>query len=165
MGAMVLLLHELPDGSAHFDWMLQRPDESPGLLTFRLNTRHLPIAPGRPASFPAERLPDHRKMYLDYTGPVGGPLAAGVPADRGHIRPGGAGVPPVAHGIPADRGFVRPLRSGTCTILTETPDLIELVAYFDGDAPLRWTARPAPIPAGRQPPVCPVWHFSLGTPG
>jgi hypothetical protein len=145
MGAMVLLLHELPDGSAHLDWMLQRPDKSSGLLTFRLNIGDLPIVPpgGGPRSIPAERLADHRAVYLDYTGPVGGPLSGTDAVDRGHVRR---------------------LRRGTCTILTETADLIELEARFEGEEPGRWRGRPALLDSGWQPPPNPLWSFSLVSP-
>ena len=145
MGAMVLLRHELPDGSAHLDWMLQRADEAAGLLTFRLSIPHLPIVSPEGGnglrSIPAERLPDHRTMYLDYSGPVGGPSKGG-----------------------AARGFVRRVHSGSCTILTETADLIEFEARFDGDEPGRWVAHPAPLKPGEHPPPNPLWHFSLATP-
>jgi hypothetical protein len=66
MGRAVLLEHVLPDGSAHFDWMIQRP-EGIGLISFRVAGRiDLPGVEG----FNAQRLPDHRDAYLDYQGPV-----------------------------------------------------------------------------------------------
>jgi hypothetical protein len=80
MGTAVVLLHRLPDGSSHFDLLLQRPPPpglgpslpttSPSLLiSFRTTIR-----PDRPPpwSIPAERLPDHRPLYLDFEGPVSG---------------------------------------------------------------------------------------------
>ena len=65
MGRAVLLRHELPDGSAHFDWMIQRAG---GLVTFRVSER-IDLGLG---GFRAERLPDHREAYLEYEGPVSG---------------------------------------------------------------------------------------------
>ncbi|MCC6659431.1 MAG: hypothetical protein IT437_00960 [Phycisphaerales bacterium] len=72
MAATVLLRHDTPDGSAHWDWMIQRLGG--GLTTFRVAVR---IDLG-PACFGAERLPDHREAYLTYEGPVTG--------DRGSVR-------------------------------------------------------------------------------
>ncbi len=76
MGTTVLLRHDLPDGSWHFDWLIQRGKE-PGapLLAFRLTE---PIHEGRARSFRGTRLPDHRAAYLDYEGPISG--------DRGRVR-------------------------------------------------------------------------------
>lgn len=69
MPRAVLLRHDLPDGSSHYDWMIQRsgsPDDP--LVTFRVATR---IDEGA-AAFRAERLADHRAAYLDYEGEVSG---------------------------------------------------------------------------------------------
>ncbi len=66
---MVLLLHELPDGSAHFDWMIQRPQAGRGLITFRVSARIDLLEQG---SFRAQRLADHREVYLSVEGPVSG---------------------------------------------------------------------------------------------
>src|SRR5262245_48918907 len=91
MARMVLLLHELPDGSSHYDWMIQKPSvpvvgavrgtgAEPGpeercLITFRVTERiDLPQVQG----FLAERLADHRYAYLDYEGPISG--------NRGSVR-------------------------------------------------------------------------------
>lgn len=69
VGAMVLLLHELPDGSSHFDWMIEREgDGVRTLVTFRVFTR-IDLLDG--GSFLAERIGDHRVLYLTYEGPVG----------------------------------------------------------------------------------------------
>lgn len=73
MFPMVLLLHELPDGSSHFDWMLARDAAGP-LVTFRVTER---IDAGVRA-FVATRLPDHRRVYLTYEGDVSG--------GRGRVR-------------------------------------------------------------------------------
>ncbi len=75
MPRAVLLRHDLPDGSSHYDWMIQRaggPDRP--LATFRVRDR---IDHSKPPEFPAERLADHRAAYLQYEGPVSG--------DRGQV--------------------------------------------------------------------------------
>ncbi len=75
MPRAVLLRHDLPDGSFHYDWMIQRaggPDRP--LVTFRVWDR---IDRGDAPEFPAERLADHRAAYLGYEGPVSG--------DRGQV--------------------------------------------------------------------------------
>ena len=68
----VLLRHSLPDGSHHFDWMLAR-DDSGSLLTFRLD-EDISLGCQR---FSGPRLPEHRRRYLEYEGPVSG--------DRGRV--------------------------------------------------------------------------------
>ena len=66
----VLLLHTLPDHSRHYDWLIQR-DADPGILvpTFRIEQR---IDIGAPCTFLAERIADHRSLYLDYEGEITG---------------------------------------------------------------------------------------------
>ena len=68
MPRFVVLTHDYPD--CHWDFML----ESAGVLrTWRLEqTPHLP------SSIKATPLPDHRIIYLEYEGPVGG--------QRGHVQ-------------------------------------------------------------------------------
>jgi len=70
MPAVVLLLHQQPDGSSHFDWLIARPG-CPGdsLLSYRVGTR--PDDPGCSA-LTAEPIPDHRPFYLTYEGPITG---------------------------------------------------------------------------------------------
>jgi hypothetical protein len=68
MNPAVLLKHELPDGSSHYDWMIQRPGRGQ-LITFRLDKR-IDMAP--PEHFVGKRLPDHRPEYLAYEGEVSG---------------------------------------------------------------------------------------------
>lgn len=63
----VLLRHDLPDGSHHFDWMLARDNDGP-LLTFRLD-RDISLDAD---PFEAEHLADHRRAYLQYEGEVSG---------------------------------------------------------------------------------------------
>ena len=76
MPRFVILRHELPQGSSHWDVMLEG-DES--LLTWSISeipTDDHPVI--------ARRLPDHRTIYLDYEGPVSG--------DRGDVRRWDAGT-------------------------------------------------------------------------
>jgi len=64
-----VLKHSLPDGSWHYDWLIQTDEraESP-VLTFR--TGH--DRPDLSGSFVAERIGEHRSAYLAYEGPVSG---------------------------------------------------------------------------------------------
>lgn len=63
---MVLLRHELPDGSWHFDWLIERRAGEERLLTFRLAVR----VDEWDGVVEASRLEDHRRDYLDYQGEV-----------------------------------------------------------------------------------------------
>jgi hypothetical protein len=65
----VQLLHELPDGTSHVDWMIarDRAGREP-LISFRLQRRIDELKPGQRMA--AERIADHRPAYLDYEGPV-----------------------------------------------------------------------------------------------
>src|SRR5262245_25239921 len=78
----VVLRHDLPAGSHHFDWMLasDAAGQAP-LITFRLETPPWTIGPRQSTS--AKRIADHRPGYLDYQGPVSG--------DRGSVRRVGQG--------------------------------------------------------------------------
>lgn len=69
MPRFVLLEHDHP--VLHWDFMLENAE---ALLTWRLS--RIPAADGKPVS--AEPLPDHRRLYLDYEGPVSG--------NRGTVR-------------------------------------------------------------------------------
>jgi hypothetical protein len=66
-----LLRHTLPDGSAHFDLLIEHPEHE------RVPTWRLAENPVDHAAVAAERIADHRPVYLDYAGPVSG--------DRGHV--------------------------------------------------------------------------------
>jgi hypothetical protein len=68
----VLLLHQLPTGTWHYDWLLD-PGESLPLIAFRTDV-YIPDA----ASFDAVRIDPHRRLYLDYEGPISG--------NRGEVR-------------------------------------------------------------------------------
>lgn len=89
----VVLRHELCDGTWHYDWMLERASaaQPPGsergtLITFRTN-----VLVTTTNAFAAQRLGDHRAIYLDYQGPVSG-----------------------------NRGTVRRVARGWCTIEVDT---------------------------------------------
>lgn len=70
MPRAVLLRHDLPDGSFHYDWMIQRSEGvDPPLITFRTTAR---IDQPGVSRFEAERLEDHRAVYLTREGPVSG---------------------------------------------------------------------------------------------
>ena len=90
----VLLRHTLPDGSHHFDWLLARDADGP-LLTFRLQT-DISSDGGR---FEGLLLPDHRRAYLEYEGPIS--------RNRGHV--------------------IR-VAQGACEVISESPDQIEIWA-------------------------------------
>ena len=65
----VQLLHELPDGTSHVDWMIARDQAGrEPLISFRLPRRIDELKPGQRMA--AERIADHRPAYLDYEGPV-----------------------------------------------------------------------------------------------
>jgi hypothetical protein len=69
---MVLLKHTLPDESFHYDWMFARSerieDDERTLVTFRVLTR---VDLDMPEPVRAERLPDHRAIYLRFEGEIG----------------------------------------------------------------------------------------------
>ncbi|MDX2016374.1 MAG: hypothetical protein SFY95_01885 [Planctomycetota bacterium] len=107
---MVLLRHELPEGSWHFDWMLERPGSGASALrTFRVLVR-----PDHAPEFPAESLPDHRRIYLHYEGPVSN-----------------------------NRGHVTRVAAGEVELLDERPDRIEIVGELAGRR-ARWQGRATP---------------------
>lgn len=65
----VLLRHEMPDGTWHFDWLLSRPDAPElGLWSFRIMCDPSTL----PERFEATPTPDHRRIYLQYEGEVSG---------------------------------------------------------------------------------------------
>lgn len=63
----VQLRHTLPNGSHHFDWLLDVADapQSP-LTTFRLPDALHTMKPG--SEMRALRIADHRRLYLEYEG-------------------------------------------------------------------------------------------------
>lgn len=102
----VQLLHTLPDGSSHIDWMLDpaptggvmMSDEQPGgddqreprLLTWRLEKPLHDLEPGQQLT--AERISDHRRRYLTWEGPTSG--------GRGHVRQIATGMATYAEAHP-----------------------------------------------------------------
>ena len=112
---MVLLHHDLPDGTSHIDWLIDRhPLDASGTPPQRDISECSLLAlrcPGRPdapahAAFEAEVLRNHRRLYLAYEGELSG-----------------------------TRGRVRRIARGTTT-LSISRNLIELAGYFGPpDAP------------------------------
>lgn len=79
---MVLLEHVLPTGERHFDWLLERPGVPDGLLlAFRVFARvdEGAATGGCGERYPAERMKDHRRVYLEFEGELtGGEERSGV---------------------------------------------------------------------------------------
>ncbi|RNC81233.1 MAG: hypothetical protein ED559_05405 [Phycisphaera sp.] len=69
MKRAVILRHTLPDGSWHYDWLVQRSANPDDLVpTFRTDQTR----PDQSGSFEAEQIGDHRALYLDHEGEVSG---------------------------------------------------------------------------------------------
>jgi hypothetical protein len=103
----VQLLHELPDGSAHVDWLLGTdPDGQRPLITFRLPRRVDELRAGE--TMDAQRIADHRPAYLTYEGPISG--------GRG------------------GRGTVRRLRAGQVAAFDPREPVWLLVVIWESDA-------------------------------
>lgn len=68
----VQLLHKMPDGSNHIDWMMAQDGsgEKGELMTFRLESRLDKVQIGH--SILAERIANHRWAYLEYEGQISG---------------------------------------------------------------------------------------------
>ena len=81
MRSMVLLRHEMADGTRHFDWLID-PGSPRALLTFRVAE---PIHTGDSRAFVAEMIRDHRRMYLDFEGPIPGGRGRIVRVARGSL--------------------------------------------------------------------------------
>lgn len=75
MPEMVLLRHDTPDGGWHYDWLID-PGEGAPLVSFRLGGRLDEAGDG--ASLVAERMADHRRVYLTHEGEISG--------GRGRVR-------------------------------------------------------------------------------
>ena len=83
MPRFALLRHECPAGSlvaSHWDLLLEAEG---ALLTWRLAELPDAAALTAPWTLAAERLPDHRLLYLDYQGPISN--------DRGFVEQVDAG--------------------------------------------------------------------------
>ncbi len=79
---MVLLKHDLPDGTSHFDWLIERDvigqqrtdvrgrdGDERCLIAFRVLDR---VDVEKVATFSADRMEDHRYAYLEHQGAVNG---------------------------------------------------------------------------------------------
>ncbi|HZW10399.1 MAG TPA: hypothetical protein VFF69_10895 [Phycisphaerales bacterium] len=118
MGRTVVLRHDLPDGTHHFDWLVEpfriepSPGEAPGaaddavLIAWRLAERvdH----PGA-GSLRAERLAPHRRAYLTYEGPVS--------KGRGQVTRVAAGWAEVRRDSPAGFEAVADFGAGPVRVL------------------------------------------------
>lgn len=100
MHASVILIHNLPDGSSHFDWFIDQPEleVEHRLISFRCQSR--PDTLGL-SEFAAERLPDHRADYLTYEGPIS-----------------------------KNRGFVQRIATGTVIKLDQTAHSISVLVQW-----------------------------------
>ena len=135
----VALLHTLPSGAAHIDWLIApspapNPPDSKCLLTLRLPTEAIgPLGPN-PGRWIATLIPDHRSRYLTYEGPIG----AGADGE--------------------DRGRVSRIWSGT--IIDRTPAEIEMT-----DGQRTWIAQCTHeiAPRARGEVQCEI-EFALRTP-
>ena len=80
----VQLLHKMPDGSSHIDWMMAQDDSAQEreLITFRLSGRLDKVQKGQ--SILAQRIKNHRLAYLEYEGPIS--------SDRGVVNRVAKGV-------------------------------------------------------------------------
>lgn len=65
----VVLRHTQLDGSSHFDWMIERPEptDDRSLRTWRTGIR-----PDQASAFQGQQIGDHRSVYLEYEGELGG---------------------------------------------------------------------------------------------
>jgi hypothetical protein len=101
MPAFALLRHTLLDGTWHNDWLIEQPapaDPLHPLLCFRTQSR-----PDRDTRFSARQVPDHRRVYLTYEGPLS-----------------------------QDRGHVQRIAAGLATILSQTPISLEVELLISG---------------------------------
>ena len=72
----VILRHQLPDGSVHYDWLLaiDHPATKP-LMSWRCVKRPDFVRVGGVVS--VQRMEDHRPIYLEYEGPISGDRGSG----------------------------------------------------------------------------------------
>lgn len=98
----MILKHTLNDNAWHHDWLIQtEPDPGARVATFRTGHWRPDLEP----RFDAERIGDHRSIYLDYEGEVSG-----------------------------ERGSVERLASGKVSRAHWGAERIELELVFDGSA-------------------------------
>jgi hypothetical protein len=130
MARCVILRHDLPDGTAHFDWLIEPDGTPPGgpddrvLISFRVDGR-----PDDPLCIDLEavRTPDHRRAYLTCEGEVSG-----------------------------GRGAVKRVAAFDCQLLTNRPDQVT-VSLRVGRGSTLWIGRPV---SGRtSADGRPVWSF------
>ncbi|MCB9846575.1 MAG: hypothetical protein H6811_11400 [Phycisphaeraceae bacterium] len=82
MGQMVLLEHTTAEDGVHFDWLLERDsEEERRLISFRVSER-IDLTAG--ARWRAQRIRDHRAVFLAFEGQLSG--------GRGHVRRVAAGA-------------------------------------------------------------------------
>jgi len=80
----VLLRHTEADGGSHLDWMIDPGgDKERRLVTFRVRDR---IDLQGCQGFDAERIGDHRAVYLEYEGELSGGRGAVARVAAGEIR-------------------------------------------------------------------------------
>lgn len=75
MHRTAVLLHTLPSGESHFDWLIDQPaaEYEHRLLSWRCAQN-----PAGGLDFRGELLPDHRAVYLDFEGSISG--------NRGYVQ-------------------------------------------------------------------------------
>jgi len=158
---MVLLRHTLPDASWHFDWLIHRDrpraadsaaalgDDAKVLCAFRTLIHPATASAAAPGGepFDAVALPDHRRLYLYYEGPIAHasrPTAAGespVPAGAMQLgadaQKGLTGSTPMIH----DRGSVARVASGWAQWVLASADAITLVGSLGDRAVHTWIGR------------------------
>lgn len=139
MAQSVVLRHDLPDGSHHFDWLLEPTPGAAFLIAFRVGVDPSRALLGAPepalAGFDGERLPDHRRLYLDYEGDLSG--------GRGRVaRVARGGLEWTERGQDAIRGVAE--FGGTPIEFQGAP----VPGSAPGDTPARWRFRLVPARAG-----------------
>jgi hypothetical protein len=81
----VQLLHVLPDGSRHVDWLLgQDPEGTRPLIAFRIERRVDELSVETDALL-AQRMADHRAVYLTFEGPLAAAPGGRADVDRGSV--------------------------------------------------------------------------------
>lgn len=135
----VILRHDYPDGSGHFDWLIGlRPGVAPGedldardVDTFRCTIRPDQLEVG--AETIVERLPDHRRIYLNYSGPLEG--------DKGSVKRLAVGVLPLPDAKPAPWKLEIAWRIDTGGLFRQH---LLLEPLHDDSLPPRWRLRRLP---------------------
>lgn len=81
-------LHHVTRSASHVDWLIEPPltDRQGGRLwTWRCDRACYDWQAGR--AMLLERIADHRRVYLDYQGPISGGRGEVRQVDRGWVRP------------------------------------------------------------------------------